>query len=123
MRLGQHSEFDTNIWENFTPSATRRRWTWGIAHRVSHRASSVTINSTLGAWGLRVGAGGAAWVREVKPTPTKEIVATRKADAARRVSRDSGHLLSAYGPRPAAFGPRPKAYHAGPLRLWSRSAG
>src|SRR6266542_2392800 len=48
LRLGQHRGLTTKAFEKVAPSATSSRRTSGMAHRVSHRWSSVRIRTMLG---------------------------------------------------------------------------
>jgi hypothetical protein len=72
-RLGQHEELVTNALVKFTPWSTRSDCTVGIAHRESHRWSSVRISTMLGG----VAARASRWVQ----VPDKATTASRHSVA------------------------------------------
>src|SRR6266567_719301 len=47
-RLGQHSGFTTKLLANVTPRSASRRFTFGMYLSVSHRWSSVRMNTMFG---------------------------------------------------------------------------
>ena len=60
-RLGQHSGFETNAFENVTPWPTSSFSTMGMRLSASHRWSSVRISSTVGGFGF-------GWAADVNGT-------------------------------------------------------
>src|SRR6266542_3076849 len=92
VRLGQHREFTTNALMNLTPCCASRFRTFGIAHSVSERWSSVRMTTTFG--GPSEGAAdrsvGVATLNTVR-SPATSVMRFR-----------AGLLMPLYGDRPVA---------------------